>query len=152
VEWKLAHPEIEGVDLELDSPLSLEDCISFIKMCLSADSVGGRECTQLISEYLATWNEDQLWELVKDLLIDLRDANGKVVEYNHVILVVMDCNQAAMYLGMKDQSNVSLMYLTPYVSKNKVAVEQTLSTIQKATENLQKKGHESVAEDSRTNQ
>ena len=57
-----------------------------------------------------------------------------------------------MYLGTKDQSNASLMYLTPYVSKNKVAVEQILSTIQKAMEYVQRKGHESVAEDSGTDQ
>jgi hypothetical protein len=147
VAWELAHPEIEGVDLESDSPLSSKDCISFIKTCFGADLVGSGECTQL-----AMQNEDQLWELVKDLLVDLRDDNGKGVEYNHIILAMTDCNQAAMYLGTKDQSNVSLMDLTPYISKNKVAVEQILSTIQKATEYVQKKGHESVAENSGTNQ
>jgi hypothetical protein len=112
----------------------------------------GEECTGVIEEYLEGCADEDIARIVSDLSEILPKANGNVVEYTPLIMSAIPGNHAAYSLGTSDQSNSSLIYLSSYVAKNKVAVVQILSTMQRAARDVSTPQFRSIAQDSGTDQ
>ena len=79
----------------------------------------------------------------------LESRNGHVVEFIKTISILTCCSNAVVLLGNSIQSKTALFYLSPYVAKNNVAIDQTLSILVLAEKEIDIR--KSVAVDSGTN-
>ena len=108
------------------------------------DSLGER-CSEIVQNFLASLSESSLRDLYENINAELTTANGRIVQHSPVILATTCCNQNSEFLGDEDQSYAAMFYLSDYFGKNKVALEQILSTFKWARKRCEQQ--KSTAED-----
>ena len=105
-----------------------------------------------ITEWINGLNIETLRLLYEFISSNLPDANGNVVAYNPVLTACCASNTAAYPLGNTTQANSSCFYLSPYMGKQKAAIDVILSTLEKSLEDIEKRpsGHADSGSDSRS--
>ena len=78
----------------------------------------------------------------------LAQRNGSIVEFNDALTSSLGCNTAAYVLGGTEQSKAALFYLVKYLTKDSVALTNSLSIIHDARKHVEK--YPSTAKDTGT--
>ena len=89
-----------------------------------------------------------LIELFKYVSKVLPERNLSVVQFNPTISALTGSNTAVYHLGSETQSVNALCYIAPYMTKNKVPLLETLTSVAQARKDIEKRP--SQAEDSGT--
>ena len=152
IAWDMLREGIDKLDLAPESGVPAAGVSVRDDRLVRIKALLGEECTGIMEAYLSGCADEDIARIVNDLLEILPEANGRVVEYTPLIMAAIPGNHAAYSLGTSDQSNSSLIYLSSYVAKNKVAVVQILSTMQRAARDVSTPQFKSVAQDSGTDQ
>jgi hypothetical protein len=105
-----------------------------------------------ISEWIDALEFAALRLLYDFISSSLPDANGNVVAFNPVLTACCASNTAAYPLGNTTQANSSCFYLSPYLGKQKAAIDVILSTFEKSLEDIEKRPsiHADSGSDSRS--
>ena len=61
------------------------------------------------------------------------------VEFNKTISVLVNCDSVTLIIGNLIQSKMELFYLSPYVNKNRVAIQQTINVFAKAKKDINRR-------------
>ena len=120
VMWELARPELEG--LPKISPALTEPADHAKEMIRIFEDLLEDLLTTDISRWLNNISHEKLEKLYKRLRNDIKGGNGWIVTYNPILTALLGYNMAAYPMGNSEQSNNSLFYLSPYVTKNKVVL------------------------------
>ena len=128
---------------------SIKDCL--IEPCDAAEEIPSsikvwlKECLDNDDSYT---DRSKLWKWVDEVTIDklvmffheltskLQDINLYVVEHNAIVSYCTGSHNNAMPLGSLEQAKGAMFYITPYIAKNKVALSQCLTILQKAREDV----------------
>ena len=97
---------------------------------------------------LSKLDSQELVNLFKYLVKMLPKQNLSVVQFNPIISALTGSNAAVYHLGSETQSVNALCYIAPYMTKNKVPLLDTLTTIAQARKDIEKRP--SKAEDKGT--
>jgi hypothetical protein len=157
----LDPPRTELYVWELDrSPpepaLASDDLLSQLKdeKCLSASETELR--TSMVDALKRSLNGDpaynetsKLWEWLNkapiaqvacffcEIVSKLKDINLYVVEHSPLVSYCTGSHNNAVYLGSSEQAKGALFYITPYLIKNKIALEHCLTVMQKVREHVE---------------
>ncbi len=120
------------------------------------ESQAGLEKWGFLYKNLSNGTKERLKRLTPDqceaLSRTLTTRNGRVVENNRIFAAAVEaavgCNNNVSALGSEAQSKETLCYLLKYITKPPVELNQSLSLLQQARENIQK--FRSKADDSGT--
>ena len=97
---------------------------------------------------------ERLRRLPESKQVDVKRAllarNGSIVEINDVITSVLSSNTAAYLLGGAEQAKSILFYLLKYMTKDSLALTNSVTVINDALEHV--RIHRSVADDSGSSQ
>ena len=143
--WEIKRTILEPIPDILPDDISKENMINNFKKVIDKDAWYKRNF-DLILKQLSTTILKYIYDQVSR---QLERRNGYVVEFNKTISALTCCNNAVVLLGNSIQSKTALFYLSPYVAKNNVAIDQTLPILISAKIEIDIR--ESVADDSGTN-
>ena len=101
---------------------------------------------------LWTWLQNAPFEHVTmfflNLVAKLHTINLVFVEHNSMISYCTGSHNNAVPLGSLEQAKGAMFYITPYIAKNKMSLEQCLTVLHKAREHI--KEHPSKADNTGT--
>ena len=100
-------------------------------------------------QMLSKLDQQGLIKLFKYVSKVLPERNLSVVQFNPTISAVTGSNTAVYHLGSETQSVNALCYIAPYMTKNKVPLLETLTSVAQARRDIEKRP--SQADDTGTN-
>jgi hypothetical protein len=106
------------------------------------------EVSAILKSYVQSLQPEEKAEFFELFEKELLDMNGYVTTFNGTLSLLMGSNTACLPLFNSTMSKAALFYLFPYVSKNKMPIDETLTLLEKCYEDIQK--HPSRASDSGT--
>jgi len=74
-------------------------------------------------------DHDQFWTKLGE---NIKERNGRIIEFNDVVAVCIGCNQSMSLLGTLEQAKVACFYMVKYMVKDATALSNTLSLIYEA--------------------
>jgi hypothetical protein len=121
--WELRRRILEGLpDVDVES----EDAAHQFKANI-VSALDNVTAPIEVTEWIETLNIETLRLLYDFISASLPDANGNVVAFNPVLTACCASNTAAYPLGNTTQANSSCFYVSPYMGKQKAAVDVILS-------------------------
>ena len=116
------HPKVKAALQSPDGvPMELEQCLH---------DIDGPTAVRL----LARWRD-----------VDFKCRNALLVEYNELITSLLGCNTAPLPMGCSEGAKSAMFYMIKYVTKDSVAVQQSLSILVDAKRHMEQ--YPSTADD-----
>ena len=96
-----------------------------------------RNVAKSFLDFVKEKDDAEIDEMYQQIYSKLPLASGYVVESNPILSMCSASHNACLLLGSLEQGNASLFYVANYIGKNKIALEQCLTVLDKAHQHIQ---------------